>query len=196
MTDKQTEKNKIDFAQFAPSRNFSIPNIISLLRLCLIPLFLFLYVGGYPWLAVGTVVFSALTDLVDGYIARHYNQITALGQVLDPIADKLTQIALAICLCFSFNAIIPLMIILLVKELMMLLLGLSMLRAGQPPVSACWWGKMSTAVFYAGILVIMAFAPQLGPGGVNIISLLISAVLLFSLIRYWLLFKPYIRKEG
>jgi len=192
---KQNEQNKIDFAQFAPKRNFSIPNVISLLRLAMIPLFIALYWREHPQWAAAVVVFSAGTDVLDGYIARRCNQVTALGKVLDPIADKLTQISLAIFLCYTFIALVPLMIILLVKELIMLMMGLRLLKAGLPPFSARWWGKLSTSVFYAGVLIIMAFSPKLGQTGVTVISVIISSLLLYSLIRYFMLFSRYI-KEG
>lgn len=189
------EENKIDFTQFAPKRNLSIPNFISLLRLAMIPLFIVLYLRGHSQWAAAVVIFSAFTDVLDGYIARHYDQVTELGKVLDPMADKLTQISLAVFLCSSFRALIPLMVILLLKELTMLLLGLRMLKAGLPPVSARWWGKLSTALFYAGVVIIMAFNNRIGAGEVLLISVIISVTMLFSLLRYGLLFSSYV-KEG
>ena len=103
--------SKIDLQPFAPKNNLSIPNLISLFRIVLIPFILWAYSQNRAILAVGLVAASGATDMVDGYIARRFNQITVLGKVLDPIADKLTQIALAFILCCSFTAIIPLVVI-------------------------------------------------------------------------------------
>ena len=143
------QKSNIDLSQFALRKNLSVPNLISLIRLLLIPLMLWLYLEGKIWTAVILVVISGATDAVDGYIARHFNQITPLGKVLDPLADKLTQIALGVCLLSRFPAVIPLVVVLFIKELLMLSWGVKLLKAGQPPFSALWWGKLSTCAFYA-----------------------------------------------
>ena len=73
---------------------FTIPNLLSLVRLAMIPLLLWLYLEKreYLWTAV-VVVLSGATDIVDGIIARKYDLISDLGKALDPVADKLTQIA-------------------------------------------------------------------------------------------------------
>ena len=131
------------------------------------------------------IVVSGVSDVADGYIARRFHQITELGKVLDPIADKLTQIAVAFILCYTFTAIIPLVVVLVVKELLMLLLGLRMMRRGAKPISAKWWGKVSTSSFYLGVVIVMLFSDQLGGVGVTVISILISVLMLFSLFQYW-----------
>lgn len=190
MSTKHT--NNIDLSQFALSKNLSVPNLISLIRLLLIPLILWLYLNDKIWTAVILVVVSGFTDAIDGYIARHFNQITPLGKVLDPLADKLTQIALGVCLLSRFPAVIPLVIVLIIKELLMLLWGLKLLNAGQPPFSALWWGKLSTFAFYAGVIAIMIFYPKMGMLGVAIISVVIAILMINSMFRYWLVFRSKI----
>lgn len=187
---------KLDLSVFAPSENLSIPNLLSLIRLLMIPLILWLYLTRQPWLAVLMVGVSALTDAVDGYIARHYNQITPLGKVLDPLADKLTQFCLGVCLVSEFPVIIPLVAVLVIKELMMLGWGLRLLRVGQPPFSARWWGKASTTAFYAGIIIIMLFSDHLGSAGRNIIFSVITVFMLYSMLRYWHLFREKIKEAS
>lgn len=189
---KKSEKQSIDMTVFNPKNNFSIPNIISTVRLLLIPFILYFYIKGNTWLAVSLVAISGLTDALDGYIARHYNQITPLGKMLDPLADKLTQIALGVCLITQFPAVIPLVIVLVTKELLMLIWGLRLLRAGLAPFSALWWGKVATIAFYAGALIIMAFSKQLGGIGVTIISIAITLLMLYSMVRYGQVFKEKI----
>lgn len=192
----QQKKTKIDLSVFAPKQNLSWPNLISVIRLMLIPLILWLYFSGYLWWAVGVVLISALTDAVDGYIARNFNQITPLGKILDPFADKLTQVALAICIVNQFPVLIPLVIILVVKELFMLRWGIRLLRADQPPFCALWWGKLSTTVFYLGAIIIMLFAKSLGAPGVVIITMIIIFLMLNSMLRYWHVFREKINNAN
>jgi cardiolipin synthase (CMP-forming) len=188
--------SKIDYSQFSPKRNMSTPNLISLLRILLIPLIFWFYLDGKIMAAVAVVAVSGISDAVDGYIARHYNQITTLGKVLDPLADKLTQIALAVCLCTSFPEIMPLILLLLVKELTMLYWGLRLLKIGRTPISARWWGKLSTTVFYVGVIMIMLWSEILGAVGVTIITNIILIVMLFSMVRYGLLFIAMMRGKA
>lgn len=185
-------KQPIDFSQFAPSKNFSIPNLLSLLRLLIIPFIFYFYLKGNLWVAAALVILSGITDALDGYLARHLNQITPLGKVLDPIADKLTQVALAVCLLSKFPEVIPLVAVLVIKELLMLFWGVRLLKAGKPPFSALWWGKLSTVAFYLGIIVIMLLSRYLGALGVAIISVVITLLMINSMIRYGQVFHKLI----
>lgn len=194
MSEIKYENDKINMAQFAPKQNLSVPNLISTIRILMIPLILYVYFQGHGTAAVVLIILSGVSDWVDGYIARHYNQVTTLGKVLDPLADKLTQISLAICLCFSYPAAVPLVLVLLAKELLMLFWGLRLLKSGQQPFSACWWGKVSTGMFYAGTVVILAFSGWLGLAGVTIVTVVIIAALLFSMLRYGVLFRKKIEQ--
>lgn len=187
--------SKIDFSQFSLKQNMSAPNVISLIRIGFIPFIFWFYLQGKIVPAVALVALSGLSDAVDGYIARRFNQITPLGKVLDPLADKLTQMALAICLCTAFPIILPLILLLLLKELAMLYWGLRLLKMGSPPFSACWWGKLSTTVFYIGVIAIMVWPRQLEGAGVTVITSVILAMMIFSMIRYGLLFMSLIRNK-
>lgn len=178
-------QNKLDLTPFRPKNNLSIPNLISLIRIAMIPWILWAYNSSRVMLSVTLVLVSWVSDVVDGFIARHFNQITELGKVLDPVADKLTQIAMAVILCGSFRQVLPLMVILVVKELLTLLLGLRMMKNGGAAICAKWWGKVSTGAFYLGMLLIMLFSQQLGYPGVTGICIVISLLMLFSLIQYW-----------
>ena len=85
---------------------FTIPNMLSLFRLSLIPVYVSIYLNARTdrdYLLAGSILaVSCLTDLVDGYIARKFNQISNLGKLLDPFADKLTQLTLVICLSIRY----------------------------------------------------------------------------------------------
>ena len=93
------------------NRIFTIPNLLSLIRILLIPVFVALFFHDEMIWAALILIISGLTDTLDGYIARHFNMITNLGKVLDPIADKLTQAVVAFCLCVKMPAVIPLFVL-------------------------------------------------------------------------------------
>ena len=90
---------------------FSIPNLLSLFRLLLIPVYATLYLNAtqrYQYLLAGVILaVSCLTDMIDGKIARKYNMITTLGKILDPLADKLTQLTLTICRSLKYPVLYP-----------------------------------------------------------------------------------------
>lgn len=99
----------------------TIPNALSLFRIALVPAFAVLYLCSGPdnyllYWALGILVLSGLTDSFDGIIARKFNQITDLGKLLDPIADKLTQVTVVLCLAIRNTYLIPLLIICVVKD--------------------------------------------------------------------------------
>ena len=99
---------------------FTIPNALSFFRICLIPLIIWLYVVKIqPFWAGYILILSGITDIVDGFIARHFHMISNLGKVLDPIADKLTQAAVLICLIVRFPFMLFPFILLIAKETFM-----------------------------------------------------------------------------
>ncbi len=127
---------------------FTIPNILSFFRILIIPAFVWAYFAGFVYLSAGFVALSALTDVVDGFIARKFNMVSALGKALDPIADKLTLLALLICLCFASNIILYLLIIFIAKEIAIGIEGLIIIKCTGTTYSARWYGKITTALLY------------------------------------------------
>ena len=83
--------------------SLTIPNLLTVIRIILVPVFAVLFYRGYFYWAVFVLFISGLTDFLDGKIARRFNQISDLGKILDPIADKLTQITIAVMLFFEFR---------------------------------------------------------------------------------------------
>ena len=137
----------------------TIPNWLSFIRIALIPVFAILFVKGYVLPAVIIMICAALTDLFDGKIARKFNQVSNLGKILDPIADKLSQMAIVIVLIITYweNAIKYLFMFFIVKELIMIIGGAVLLSLGMRPTAAEIWGKVATNVFYIGMIFILAF---------------------------------------
>ncbi len=129
---------------------FTIPNLLSLFRLCLIPLTVWLYCSEQNDVWAGCIlILSGLTDIVDGFIARHFHMTSDLGKVLDPIADKLTQAAMLICLLFRFPLMIWPFVVLALKEVFMSITGLAVIRKTGTVPGASWHGKAATCLLYA-----------------------------------------------
>lgn len=148
----------------------TVPNLLSVIRILLIPVFAVLFNNGdYGW-AVFVLALSGLSDFFDGKIARKFNQISALGKILDPIADKLSQITIAIMFYITFSnssdetvkTFSWIFLVFLIKEAVMVVGGAIMIMFGLKPVAAELPGKIATFAFYTIMCVIMAFGPDIG----------------------------------
>ena len=148
----------------------TIPNLISLIRICLIPVIAVLYYNNYIWWTVFVIFISGLSDAVDGKIARKFNQVSAIGKLLDPVADKLTIFALAIVLFLKFKeaqsesmqAFAWVFLLFIAKDIIMILGAGILIAMGTRPVAAEIWGKLATFAFYAVMVVIIGFGPEIG----------------------------------
>ena len=169
---------------------FSIPNILTYFRILLIPVFVVLYINSKENLSfhiasVLVVALSGLTDMLDGKIARHFNMITELGKVIDPVADKLTQCAIMVCLAMRYPLLWAFIGALVVKEITMAVLGMVFLKKGRKLKGAHWYGKVSTVVFYLVIMALLVVPPEKMPFEVSLILILVSgAFMIFSFIMY------------
>ena len=149
---------------------WTIPNLLSVIRILLIPVFAYLFYNDEKIWAVVVLALSGLSDTFDGQIARKFNQISDLGKVLDPVADKLTQITIAVMLLIDFkeasnpiiNALGWVFLVFLIKEAVMIVGGLVMLLLNIRPGAAEFWGKAATVVFYVGMVIIIAVGPEVG----------------------------------
>ncbi len=129
---------------------FTVPNILVYIRVLLIPVFVFIYINAKNpndyYAALGVMVVAFLTDFFDGKIARKFNLVTDLGKILDPIADKLYQFSVALCLMFEFPKMMIIAVLLFIKELLMGLMGLALLDKGGKVFGAKWYGKVCTGI--------------------------------------------------
>ncbi len=132
----------------------TIPNILSLVRIAMIPFIVWLYLGekNYGW-AGGLLIFSGVTDVVDGFIARRFNMISDLGKVLDPIADKLTQATMLVCLLLRFPMMVLPLALMVLKEIFMSVTGLLVIRRTGNVMSSDWHGKVATVLIYATMVL-------------------------------------------
>ena len=136
------------------SQIFTIPNLLSLFRLCLIPLFVWLYCWRQSYMLTACVlILSGLTDLADGYIARRFNMTSDLGKALDPVADKLTQAAMMLCLLTRFRLMLIPLSIIVIKELVTGVFSLVVIKKTGRVMSADWHGKLTTLLLYAMMII-------------------------------------------
>lgn len=134
---------------------FTVPNMLSVLRLCLIPFITATYSRGMELVASVLVVASGITDLLDGFIARRFGQISDLGKILDPMADKLTTAAVVFALLLKHPQMWVVLTVLVLKELLMLVGSYVLIKRGTRPAEAKLFGKLSTLILYAMVLLIM-----------------------------------------
>lgn len=170
---------------------YSIPNLLSYLRIILVPLFVWVYyqaetINDY-YCAAGIIVVSGLTDFFDGKIARRFNMITELGKFIDPVADKLTQCALIFCFATRYSLMWFLVAIFMVKESFMAIAGMLMLRQHKKLDGAMWYGKVSTFVFYV-VMIILLLWPMIPITYANILIVICSVFLTYSFVMYAVLY--------
>lgn len=127
----------------------TIPNVLSFFRLCLIPIIVWLYISkeDYFWTLM-VLSLSGLTDVVDGIIARKCNMISDFGKAFDPIADKLTQVAMLCCLVVRFNYMLIPLGMLVIKEVVTGITALMSIKKTEQVEGAVWHGKLTTVVLY------------------------------------------------
>lgn len=166
---------------------FTIPNFLSLFRLVLIPVYVVIYLNATEmsdyFIAGAILAVSCLTDMIDGKIARHFNMISTVGKILDPIADKLTQFTLTLCLSIEYPVLRFVLILFVIKEGFQGIVGLINLRRGKMLPGALLAGKICTTVFFLS-LIILVLMPHLDQRIVDTIAITDILFLSFSFISY------------
>lgn len=166
---------------------FNIPNLLSLMRLALIPVYLYFYLNArsrMDYLIAGIILaISCVTDMADGKIARHFNMVTPLGKLLDPVADKITQFALSLCLSLRYPMMRPVLLLLITKELFQLFVFLSYYRRGKALDGALLPGKICTGVLFVSFIALVVL-PDMNPEIVSFIAIGDFFFLVFSFVSY------------
>ena len=158
----------------------SIPNIISIVRILLVPVFCVMYfTPGMRLASLVVLIASGLSDLVDGYIARKFNQITDLGKVLDPIADKLFHMSTIFCLCIDGVVGYWLLVIVVAKELFMICGGVILYKKNRAVIASKWYGKLSSSLFFSAF--VLSFVPVESDSYKIFISCLFAVAVLISI---------------
>ena len=164
----------------------SIPNLLSIFRIILLPVFVLVFIFVEPeyyyWLAVILVV-SGLSDILDGLIARKFHQVTQLGKFLDPLADKLTVATVLACLVFLHPQVLFVLVVYVLKELLM---GGGFLLLSKKKIaleSSKWFGKMATVVTYI-VMFLLIIIPNISDTWMVVLNTLVVAVTVFSFVMY------------
>lgn len=167
----------------ANKKILTIPNLLSMLRLLMIPLFVWLYLHGYEgWTAV-MLILSGMTDVVDGYIARHFGQISDIGKALDPVADKLTQAAMLLCLMSRHPMMVVPFVLLAMKEVFAAVSGLLVIRRTGYVPGAEWHGKLTTLLLY-GMMILHVVWQDIPTWVSNVLNGGCIVMMLISLVLY------------
>ena len=165
----------------------TLPNLLSFFRICLIPVYLSVYrraaSQGQYLLAGAILSVSCMTDMIDGMIARKCNQISTVGKVLDPLADKLTQFSVIICLVLDHPVLWVIVGLFVVKELFQLIAGIITLRKGKMLKGALISGKVSTAVLFTSLISMIIF--PMTEEIIGIITIVDCVVLLIAFADYF-----------
>lgn len=166
---------------------WTIPNLLSLFRLILIPVYISIYLNAsqphHYLIAASILAVSCLTDMVDGKIARKFHMISTLGKFLDPLADKATQLALILCLAVHHPALWALLALFIVKEGFQLIAMILSLRKGLALDGALMSGKISTTVLFVA-LTLMVLLPDLSPVAANLMSAACFVAMVIAFIDY------------
>lgn len=167
---------------------FSIPNLISYVRIALMPVYVYVSLTAktdqaYMWSSF-LLLFIAFTDFLDGYLARRFHMVTELGKLMDPVADKLFQLAIAICLMYKIDGMWFVFIVFIIKETILCSCSVYFwFRYHRKMDGAMWCGKVSTAVFYT-MTFLMALLPPLPSPVYYVMETLMTVTLLISFVKY------------
>ena len=164
-------------------RIFTVPNVLSFIRLALVPVFLVLIISGRDGLALLVLVASSVSDYLDGVIARRFRQITRLGQLLDPAADRAFIFAALVGL--AVREVIPwwLFAAIVARDLMLVVLGLVLANHGFGPLPVHHLGKAGTLCLFYALPIIMI--GQAFPDATAIAHPIGWAFALWGVFLYW-----------
>ncbi len=163
----------------------NIPNVLCYIRILLVPVFVYLFIKQLYWQSALIVVLASATDVIDGWIARHFNMITDWGKFIDPLADKLMQLAMLIMSVMKNPLVAILIALFLVKEIVMLIVGIYIYRKGDNLNGAMWCGKVCTVVLDISLLTIIALPLKLLTDSLVVTLIIVcSAFLILSFVVY------------
>ena len=137
----------------------NLPNILTMTRFLFIPLFIVVFFNGYELSAYGILLIAGITDVLDGYLARKNNQVTYLGSMLDPLADKLMMLTVIVSLLIAEYISFLLAELIFFRDAGMIVSSLVFHFRGKKTVPANTLGKITTVLFYLAVLLIIFELP-------------------------------------
>ncbi len=166
------------------SKIFTIPNVLSLVRILMVPFIIFFYSVRHRYVIAGCLLIaSGITDLIDGFISRRYNQISNLGKILDPFADKLTQLSMMLCLILRFPLIAIPCGLLVIKEAFAVITGLLRIKKSKSVHGALWHGKVTTVFLYV-MMILHVFWGDIPSTVSNVLIFVCTGFIVLSGILY------------
>ena len=176
----------------------TVPNILTYLRFLLVAPFIFFFLNKNYIAAALCIGFSGLSDCLDGFLARKLDQVTSLGKILDPIADKVTLVSVAVCMVIYMPSLLPIMLVMIGKEFLMLLGGLILLIMKITPPPARWYGKVATVIFYLSVCTIIFLKAAFNITNdmlITVTFIVTAAFMVFALVMYAALIVKQIKAE-
>ena len=191
----EVDIKEIDKKELITRDLMTIPNAISFFRVILITPFVAFFVAKMYVAATITFAISGLSDCFDGLIARKYHMESEFGKIIDPLADKLTLLAAGFCIVLIEPFTLPLMAVMVLKDILMITGGVLVVKHGIVPPKSAWYGKVGTILFYVSIGVVVLMAIFGYTNRVLTLSLLgvTLAVELFSFVNYAIVFFKLMR---
>lgn len=144
------------------NRIFTIPNVISFIRLCMVPVYMVLLLNGYDLLATFMFALAAGTDWIDGQLARRTNCVSKLGQLLDPAVDRILMSCGVIGLMLVGRLPIWIVFVVLGRDLMLLVGGAYLLKRYHERVAVIYPGKVATTFLFVGFAGLLLNMPLIG----------------------------------
>lgn len=144
------------------NRIFTIPNVISFIRLCMVPVYMVLLLNGYDLLATFMFALAAGTDWIDGQLARRTNCVSKLGQLLDPAVDRILMSCGVIGLMLVGRLPIWIVVVVLGRDLMLLVGGAYLLKRYHERVAVIYPGKVATTFLFVGFAGLLLNMPLIG----------------------------------
>lgn len=191
------DRKDIERAQRADTdRILTLPNILSFFRLLLIPIIVILYENDHSFWALAVLFLSGVTDVVDGWIARTFHLVSDFGKAIDPVADKLTQLVVLLCLLdMKYWWVVAALV---AKEFIIGIMTLMALHKTHSVYSAGWYGKLCTMVIYLSMGIMILWEVITGnpipETFVLIDSILIVALILLSFAKYFIYFAKILKE--
>ena len=181
---------------------FLLPNILTYIRILLVPAFAIIYMNaeslsGHLASAI-IILVSGITDVADGFIARHWGLISDLGKILDPIADKAMQFTMMFCVCVRYHWVILLIVIYAIKEIVSALASAYLFTRGKHIDGAMWCGKLCTVILFIVMLCLVAI-PDIPTHVVNTMIGFAAAFMLLAFViymrSYFVLWLEYLNEQ-